>query len=81
MLENVSQLPVDFIRLAFDDSTVAPAQQALAEGELSVFETYETEFNLIHRPLFSWHNSENVIKFLPGQKMNVNVTAFGKIGW
>jgi hypothetical protein len=34
---------VDFARLSFDDNTMAPAQQALADGELSVFDTYDTE--------------------------------------
>ncbi|KAF8212193.1 TRAPP II complex [Mycena galopus ATCC 62051] len=57
-LENVSPLPIDFLRLVFDDSTIAPAQQALATGDLSVFDTYETEYDLLHRPVFSWNKED-----------------------
>ncbi|KAL1742926.1 TRAPP II complex [Schizophyllum fasciatum] len=78
-LENVSHLPVDFIRLAFDDSTIAPAQQALSEGELSVFDTYETEYDLLHRPLFSWNKDESQ-SVAPGQKTTLNIVSYGKVG-
>ncbi|TFK76416.1 hypothetical protein BDN72DRAFT_808930 [Pluteus cervinus] len=78
-LENVSSLPVDFLRLAFDDSTIAPGQQALSEGDLSVFETYETEYNLIHRPVFSW-NKDDAKDIAPGQKLTLTITCFGKVG-
>ncbi|KAF7363484.1 hypothetical protein MSAN_01004300 [Mycena sanguinolenta] len=78
-LENVSPLPIDFLRLAFDDSTIAPAQQALATGDLSVFDTYETEYDLLHRPMFSW-NKEDAKVMPPGQKLTVNVNCYGKVG-
>ncbi|KAJ6502507.1 TRAPP II complex [Mycena sanguinolenta] len=78
-LENVSPLPIDFLRLAFDDSTIAPAQQALATGDLSVFDTYETEYDLLHRPVFSW-NKEEAKVMPPGQKLTVNVNCYGKVG-
>ncbi|KAH9926207.1 TRAPP II complex [Fomitopsis serialis] len=79
-LENVSSLPIDLIRLTFDDSTIAPGQQALAEGELSVFETYETEYDLIHRPVFSWDNERDTSRVDPGEKTTVSVKCFGKVG-
>lgn len=78
--ENVSQIPVDFLHLAFDDSTIAPAQQALANGVLSVFETYETEYSLIHTPMFSWDKNE-AKDILPGQRLSVTVQCYGKVGW
>lgn len=80
-LENVSTLPVDFIRLTFEDSTISPAQQALAEGELSVFDTYETEYDLIHRPVFTWDNPSSTSSTAPGEKTVVTVNCFGKVGW
>jgi len=80
-LENVSTLPVDFLRLSFDDSTIAPAQQALADGDLSVFDTYETEYDLIHRPMFSWRAQKEFTSLGPGQTTSVTVTCFGKAGW
>ncbi|KAI0703613.1 TRAPP II complex [Cytidiella melzeri] len=79
-LENVSLLPVDFIHLTFDDSTVAPAQQALTEGESSVFETYETEYDLIHRPMFTWDNKASRQDVSPGEKVVLTVSCSGKVG-
>lgn len=80
-LENVSALPVDFIHLAFDDSTIAPAQQALTEGEMPVFETYETEYDLIHRPVFTWDGSHDAYKIDSGEKAVITVRCFGKVSW
>jgi hypothetical protein len=80
-LENVSTLPIDFLRLSFDDSTIGPAQQALADGQLSVFDTYETEYDLIHRPTFTWQSQEEFKELAPGQKVVVTVVCFGKVGW
>ncbi|KAG6900876.1 hypothetical protein C0993_009994 [Termitomyces sp. T159_Od127] len=80
-LENVSPVPIDFLRLVFDDSTIAPAQQALSEGQLTVFETYETEYSLIQRPVFSWNQEEvKDIHIRPGQKITLSVTCIGKVG-
>ncbi|KIJ69369.1 hypothetical protein HYDPIDRAFT_24212 [Hydnomerulius pinastri MD-312] len=79
-LENVSAVPIDFLRLSFDDSTITPAQEALSEGQLSVFETYETEYNLIHRQAFSWHRDKEVKVINPGQKIVLSVTCLGKVG-
>ena len=80
-LENVSTLPIDFLRLSFDDSTIAPAQQALAEGELSVFDTYETEYDLIRKPTFSWQSQKEFKEVAPGHKVIITVVCFGKVGW
>jgi trafficking protein particle complex subunit 9 len=79
-LENVSRLPIDFLRLVFDDSTIIPAQQALAEGTLSAFDTYETEHSLIHNPVLSW-DQRDTNSIPPGQKLTVNVKCIGKVGW
>ncbi|KAI0375001.1 hypothetical protein BV20DRAFT_1041173 [Pilatotrama ljubarskyi] len=79
-LENVSSLPIDLIRLTFDDSTIAPAQQALAEGDLSVFDTHETEYDLVHRPVFTWDSEHEPHSIEPGQKRVITVNCFGKVG-
>ncbi|KXN89239.1 hypothetical protein AN958_05993 [Leucoagaricus sp. SymC.cos] len=78
-LENISPLPIDFVHLAFEDSTIEPAQQALAEGELSVFDTYETEHSLIKEPVFSWDKDE-VKPIAPGQTLALNISCLGKAG-
>ncbi|KAF8136381.1 transport protein Trs120 or TRAPPC9 TRAPP II complex subunit-domain-containing protein [Boletus edulis] len=77
-LENVSALPIDFLTLSFEDSTIAPAQEALAEGQLDVFETYETEYDLIHQRAFSWNRDKEIKVIDPGQKIVVSVACFGK---
>ncbi|KAH9946027.1 TRAPP II complex [Epithele typhae] len=79
-LENVSSLPIDLVRLTFDDSTIGPGQQALAEGEMSVFDTYETEYDLVHRPVFTWDAEHEPQEIGPGQKKVVAVNCFGKVG-
>jgi hypothetical protein len=79
-IENVSNLPVDFVKVTFDDNTIAPAQQALADGELSVFDTYETEYDLIHRPAFSWEGKEST-DIKPGDKSTITVSCLGRVGW
>ncbi|KAG1782538.1 TRAPP II complex [Suillus placidus] len=79
-LENISALPIDFLRLSFEDSTIGPAQEALSEGELSVFETYETEFDLLHRKALSWRNEKEITNILPNQKVVLSVTCVGKVG-
>ncbi|KAH7103873.1 TRAPP II complex [Auriculariales sp. MPI-PUGE-AT-0066] len=79
-LENVSKIDVDFVKVTFDDSTIGPAQAALAEGELSVFDTYETEFDLIHRPIFTWSMSETQQTIGAARRTAVTVNCYGKIG-
>ena len=79
-LENVSPIPVDFLHLSFEDSTIEPAQRALADGNLSVFETYETEYSLIHRPVFSWDLKE-AKSIPPNQNVTLTLGCFGKVGW
>ncbi|KAI0306435.1 TRAPP II complex [Multifurca ochricompacta] len=79
-LENISNLPIDFLRLSFDDSTITPAQAALAEGDLSIYDAYETEYQLINRPVFSWNQDQENIEILPGRKVALTLTCTGKVG-
>ncbi|KAF9652866.1 hypothetical protein BDM02DRAFT_3153426 [Thelephora ganbajun] len=79
-LENVSSLLIDYLNLTFDDSTMGPAQQALLEGELSVFDTYETEYDLIHRQVLTWDAENDKVEIPPGKMMTVTVSCFGKAG-
>ncbi|KAH9009241.1 transport protein Trs120 or TRAPPC9 TRAPP II complex subunit-domain-containing protein [Lactarius pseudohatsudake] len=79
-LENVSNLPVDFLRLSFDDSTIGPAQAALAEGDLSIYDAYETEYQLINRPVFSWDREQEDTEIPAGRKVAIVLTCSGKVG-
>ncbi|CAE6440674.1 unnamed protein product [Rhizoctonia solani] len=82
-VENVSLLPIDFLRMSFEDSTLPALQQALAEGELTVAEAYETEYELVNRPVLKWDldgvDASNMT-LAPRQKMPIWVTCFGKEG-
>ncbi|KAF8964707.1 TRAPP II complex [Flammula alnicola] len=78
-LENVSPITVDFLHFAFEDSTIEPAQKAIADGNLSVFDTYETEYSLIHNPVFSWDQEQAKI-IAPNQNLTLTLKCFGKVG-
>jgi hypothetical protein len=82
-IENISTLPVDYYNLSFDDSTISPAQQALVDGtnDLSVAEVFETEFDLLHRPVFRWLAPTPLPRIPPAGRMVVNVACHGKVGW
>ena len=80
-LENVSNLPVDFLRLSFDDSTIGPAQTALAEGDLSIYDAYETEYQLVNRPVFSWDRKQEDTEIHAGRKVAIVLSCSGKVGW
>ena len=80
-LENISTLPVNFLSLSFEDSTVTSAQEAMAEGQLGVSEMYEIEHDLIHQRAFSWNGEKEIKVINPGQKIVVSVACFGKARW
>lgn len=83
-IENVSSLPVDFLKLTFDDSTIAPAQGLLADGDLPIAEAYETEYGLLRKPVFSWSSSTSGGEpkdVGPGKKVLLTVRCLGKVGW
>lgn len=80
-LENVSAFPVDFLKLTFEDSTIAPVRQILTEGDLSVSERYEIEYDLLRRPVFNWRSREEPSGVKPGQKAVLTVACLGKVGW
>lgn len=80
-MENVSAIPIEFFKVTCTDSTMAPAQQALADGELSVFETYETEYELLHRPVFQWNPEKEPVSIAPGRRAVFTIVCSGKVGW
>lgn len=79
-LENVSPITVDFLHFGFEDSTMEPSQKSLADGNLSVFDTYETEHSLINNPVFSWDQRE-AKTIAPNQNLTLTLSCFGKVGW
>ncbi|KAI5122948.1 hypothetical protein M0805_006829 [Coniferiporia weirii] len=80
VVENISALPIDFLGLSFDDSAQTYFEQALNEGDLNAFETYETEYNLVHRPVFSYEPDMSRKEILPGKECTISVKCFGRAG-
>ena len=79
--ENISPMPVDFLDLNFEDSTGIYEQQILSDGELSLFDTYETEYSLVRRPVLSWEPSSHQKLLPPGKEMTLVLKCFGKPRW
>lgn len=80
IVENISLLPIDYIDLAFEDSTKATLEQMLT-CELSAFDTYETEYSLVSRPVFSWDPEYRQKSISPGKESTILVRCYGKSGW
>ncbi|KAG8935684.1 hypothetical protein FRC02_006960 [Tulasnella sp. 418] len=79
-LENISELPIDFVKLTFEDSTSTLAQQILLDPELSTAEAYELEYDITNRPVFTWDAAGQDISISPGQKSTASITCLGKVG-
>ncbi|GJJ12127.1 hypothetical protein Clacol_006368 [Clathrus columnatus] len=78
-IENVSTVPVQFLKVVCSDSTMIQARQALDDGELSVFETYETEYELLRRPVLKWDMSTEPKSIAPGKTTVLTITCTGKL--
>ncbi|WRT67660.1 uncharacterized protein IL334_004632 [Kwoniella shivajii] len=78
---NSSSVPIDFIKLTFDDSTSRDSQAIIQEGELTPEQAYEIEFDQLNKPVFTWEKEHHdQIDIQPGGRMNINVKCLGKVG-
>lgn len=86
-LENIGNIPVDFVTLSFTDSTtVHPLPM---NPELPVEEQYEIELYTRGMHVFSWEGSKSEtaqiigkkISLPPGGEWEIIVNAYGKRGW
>lgn len=83
-LENIGNIPVDFISLTFSDSTTT--NPLPINPELPTEEVYEVELFTKGTPVFSWEGSGKEvakasgkrINLPPGEKWNLQVNVFGK---
>ena len=79
-LENTSSVPVDFIKLSFDDSSSRGAQAIIADGELSPQDAYELEWDMLNRPVMAWDEGGDTL--IPaGGRTTISVRCLGKVGW
>ncbi|KAK4685431.1 trafficking protein particle complex subunit 9, partial [Tremellales sp. Uapishka_1] len=80
-LENSSAVPVDFVKLSFDDSTIREAQAVIQDGDLTPEQAYELEWDLLRRPVFSWEKpSGGEVSIQPGGRVTLSITCLGKVG-
>ncbi|TXT13431.1 hypothetical protein VHUM_00798 [Vanrija humicola] len=78
-LENSSSVPVDFVKLSFEDSVSREAQVVVAEGELSPEQAYEVDYDTLNRPVFSWDSPGDLV-IPPGGRTVLMVYCLGKVG-
>lgn len=78
-LENSSPVPVDFVRLSFDDSVTREAQGLLSDNELALEQAYALEQDLFQRPVFAW-DSNSQISIPPGGRATLSIRVLGKVG-
>lgn len=84
-IENIGNIPVDFITLSFTDSTLS----APINPDLPLEQQYELELFMKEMPVFSWEGCDKVgsqsigkkIYLPPGEKTEIIVNAYGKRGW
>ncbi|WVQ65923.1 uncharacterized protein L199_004101 [Kwoniella botswanensis] len=82
-LENSSSVPIDFIKLTFDDSTAREAQAIIQEGDLTPEQAYEIEYDQMNKPVFTWDQKDGAgdkLEIGPGGKVNLDVRCLGKVG-
>ncbi|WVF69319.1 hypothetical protein IAT40_004095 [Kwoniella sp. CBS 6097] len=80
-LENASSVPIDFVKLTFDDSTAREAAAIIQEGELTPEQAYEIEWDRLKRPVFVWERDDkDQIVIPPGGRTTLSVRCLGKVG-
>ncbi|KAF9427066.1 hypothetical protein BGZ94_005533 [Podila epigama] len=81
-LENIGQIPVDFVTLTFSDSTsqLALNPNGNSNVELSTEDAYELELFLKRMHVFSW-NREVECHIPVGGTREISVEVLGKRGW
>lgn len=79
-VENSSAVPVDFVKLSFEDSVTREAQYLLADGEQTPQQAYELDYDISKQPVFTWDNTAP-LSIPPGGRATLSVQVLGKVGW
>ncbi|OCB84083.1 hypothetical protein A7U60_g8755 [Sanghuangporus baumii] len=78
-VENISNLPIDFLELTFDDSTRPQLEQIMSDDS-TAFDIYEAEHNLVNKPVFSWEPDKSRKEIASGKESVISVKCFGRAG-
>lgn len=78
-LENSSQVPVDFVRLSFDDSVTREAQHVLLDVDIAPEQAFELQQDISERPVFAWDSGTD-LSIPPGGRATISVRILGKVG-
>ncbi|GMK53639.1 hypothetical protein CspeluHIS016_0102250 [Cutaneotrichosporon spelunceum] len=78
-VENSSPVPVDFVKLSFEDSVTREAQYLLADGEQTPQKAYELDYDISKQPIFTWDNKAP-LSIPPGGRTTLSVQVLGKVG-
>ncbi|CAG8497600.1 1707_t:CDS:10 [Racocetra persica] len=79
-LENVGKIPVDYISLSFQDSTIENTQAILKSSDIPAEEAYEMELFAHKQPVFSWEKPDTPFSILPAEEFVITIKLFGKRG-
>nr|KIR86192.1 hypothetical protein I308_03729 [Cryptococcus tetragattii IND107] len=86
-LENTSSIPINYLRLSFEDSTVRAATRILQESELGAEEAYELDWDVRNRNVFTWENPMILVAgegeeslIIPGGRKVLKIRCLGKVG-
>lgn len=79
-LSNISSTPVDYIKLSFQDSTILPTQEALANPDIMPEEQYELELFLHKSHVFNWEARDATVSIAPDEEFELQLKCFGKMG-
>lgn len=86
-LENASPIPINYLKLSFEDSTVRAATRIAQDNELGAEEAYELDWDVRNRSVFTWENpvtlgagegEEGLI--IPGGRKVLKIKCLGKVG-
>jgi len=82
-VENSSSVPIDFVKVTFEDSTTREAQAVIAEGELTPEQAFEIEGDMLNRPVFVWEDgvAGANCSIASGGRRTLTIRCLGKIGW
>ncbi len=79
-VENLSDTPITYIELRFDDNTAEAAREKLADDSNTTESRYNIERELLDRPVIRWQRPDDP-RIPPRGASGLVVECLGKAGW